>query len=496
MTGHVLSKSTYMRGIKCHKSLYLNKYGKDLRDEVSDSQQFVFDQGTDIGELALGLFPNGVDLTPESVFDYTDSIKRTSQLISQKERVIYEAAFLHDGVLCAIDILVLDGTNYKAYEVKGSTSVSDTYIQDAALQYYLITNSGINLKDISIIQINNEYVKQGEIELEKLFAIQSILPEVLKEQVNIPKNIKKFKAVLEKKENIPTIDIGTHCNTPYSCDFLGHCWKHIPENSIFDIGGLRSDKKFALYNNGIITFNQITTEAEEKFLNDKQKMQVFAELEQRTYVDRENIRSFINELQFPLYFLDFETMMPAIPLYDNSRPFQQIVFQYSMHVLKAKESRQEHLEFLAYPEKGDPRKSFIEKLIKDCGNSGDILVYNIGFEKARLNELAEDFPEFGASINKIVDRLKDLMIPFFKRWYYTPAMKGSYSIKSVLPALIPDMSYSDLEIQEGGTASAVFTEMAKGTFQGDVAKTRKALIDYCTLDTLAMVKLYEKLKEI
>ncbi|MBL7894508.1 MAG: DUF2779 domain-containing protein [Bacteroidia bacterium] len=496
MTGHILSKSTYMRGLKCHKSLYLNKYGKELRDETSDSQQYIFDQGTEIGELAANLFPHGIDLTPDSVFDYTESIRRTQELISRKERVIYEAAFLQEGVLCAIDILVYDGKNYRAYEVKGSTSVSDTYIQDASLQYYLITKSGVKLMDISIVHINNEYVKKGDLDINQLFTIQSVLTEVLNEQKNIPNNIAEFKKVLEKKNNPPTIDIGAHCNSPYSCDFLGHCWKHIPENSIFDLSGLRSEKKFALYNNGIITFNQITKEAEESFLNDKQKMQVFAELEQRTYLDGENIRSFINELQFPLYFLDFETMMPAIPLYDDSRPFQQIVFQYSLHILKSKGSTPEHDEFLAEPDKGDPRRPFIEKLIKDCGNSGDILVYNIGFEKGRLNELAEDFPEYSVSINKIIARLKDLMIPFFKRWYYTPEMKGSYSIKSVLPALVPDMSYSDLEIQEGGTASATFTEMARGTFKGDVAKTRRALIEYCTLDTLAMVKIYQKLKEI
>lgn len=496
MTGHILSKSTYMRGLKCHKSLYLNKYGKELRDETSDSQQFIFDQGTEIGELAANLFPNGIDLTPESVFDYTESIRRTEELISRKERVIYEAAFLYEGVLCAIDILVFDGKNYKAYEVKGSTSVSDTYIQDASLQYYLITKSGVKLTDISIVHINNGYVKEGEIDINQLFTIQSILTEVLIEQKNIPKNIAEFKKILEKKNNTPPIDIGGHCNSPYSCDFLGHCWKHIPENSIFDLAGLRSEKKFALYNSGIISFDQITKVAEEKYLSDKHKMQVFAELEQRTYIDKENIRSFINDLKFPLYFLDFETIMPAIPLYDNSKPFQQIVFQYSCHILKTKSSNLEHCEFLAQPDEGDPRKPFIVKLIEDCGKIGDILVYNIGFEKARLNELAENYPEYATSINEIIERLKDLMIPFFKRWYYTPEMKGSYSIKAVLPALVPDMSYSDLEIQEGGTASATFTEMAKGTFKGDVAKTRKALIEYCTLDTFAMVKLYEKLKEI
>lgn len=495
MSKHILSKSTYMRGIKCHKSLYLNKHGKDLRDETSDSQQFIFDQGTSVGQLAQELFPKGIDLTPESFYDYSESIARTEELISKKEKVIYEAAFVFDNVLCAIDILVYDGKSYKAYEVKGSTSVSDTYILDASLQYYVITNCGVKLNGISIIHINNEYVRKGKLNIKELFTIESIHEQVLEQQQFIPENIKTFKGVLSAKKT-PSVDIGSHCGSPYQCDFTGHCWKHVPEYSIFDIANLRSEKKFDLYKKGIVGLNQITKEVEDKYFNDKQRMQLAAELDGRSYVDKKSINQFTSELNYPLYFLDFETMMPAIPLFDNARPFQQLVFQYSMHLIEKRNAEAKHFEFLAKPEDGDPRKNFLIQLIKECGTKGDILVYNIGFEKGRLNELAIDFPEFSKQIAGIIDRLKDLMVPFFQRWYYTPAMKGSYSIKVVLPALVPELSYGDLEIQEGGTASSVFAEMAAGNFKGDVEKTRKALLAYCHLDTLAMVKIFEKLKGV
>ena len=248
MSTHILSKSTYMRGMKCPKSLYLNKHGKSLRDEMSDSQEFIFEQGTEVGLLAQELFPKGIDCSPESFYDYGPSIQKTKELIDKGQKVIYEASFQFDGVMCAMDILVKSGDGYKAYEVKSSTSVSDTYIQDASLQYYVISNSGVKLKDISIIYINNEYIRKGKINIKQLFNCDSILLEVNDLQEEVPENIKAFKNILSGK-NVPGADIGPHCGSPYPCDFMGHCWKHLPEYSVFDISRLRSEKKFE------ITFN-------------------------------------------------------------------------------------------------------------------------------------------------------------------------------------------------------------------------------------------------
>ena len=215
------------------------------------------------------------------------------------------------------------------------------------------------------------------------------------------------------------------------------------------------------------------------------------------HIDKENISGFLNDLNYPLYFLDFETIASAVPIYDGSRPYQQLVFQYSLHIQQEKGGELKHLEYLA--EAGpdnDPRKGFVEQLIKDCGTVGDILVYNISFEKGKLNDLITLYPTHETEITDIIARLKDLMIPFQKKWYYTPEMKGRYTIKNVLPALVPELFYQDLEISEGGTASNIFYQMVTGEFQGDIEQTRKDLLEYCKLDTYAMVKILERLYQV
>ena len=293
--------------------------------------------------------------------------------------------------------------------------------------------------------------------------------------------------------DIPQVDIGNHCTDPYDCDFKGTCWKHIPEYSVFDISRLNKDKKFDLYNQGVLTLDQI--DLGQIDLNPNQVLQVQSEVNGTSHIDIEEIRNFTNVLNYPLYFLDFETIGPAVPKYNGSRPYQQLVFQYSLHIQETSESEIEHREYLADPSQ-DPRIGFIKQLIQDCGSSGDIIVYNIGFEKGKLKDLIEVFPEYSNELRGIVNRLKDLMIPFQQKWYYTPEMKGSYSIKSVLPALVPELSYNDLDIKEGGTASNTFLSMVNGTFEVDIEETRRQLLEYCELDTFAMVKILDKLLNI
>jgi hypothetical protein len=408
------------------------------------------------------------------------------------ESIIYEATFQYNGVLVALDLLVKDNEGWKAFEVKSSTSISETYINDTAIQYYAITNSGIELKDISIVYINNQYLKNGDIEVKELFTIESVLERVKAVVPSIPNQIESFKKLIVQ-DSVPDIDIGIQCSTPYGCDFMGHCWKHIPEYSIFNISNLYTTKKFELYENGIISFEQL--DLNNSKLNPNQLLQVTSELNSTTYIDRNNIIEFIKDIEYPLYYLDFETMTSAVPIFDNSRPYQQLVFQYSLHI-QTENGKLEHREYLAEANPNiDPRINFIKQLINDCGDTGDILVYNIGFERGKLNDLISLFPIYTYEISNIIGRLKDLMIPFQKKWYYTPEMKGSYSIKYVLPALVPELSYQDLEIKEGGTASSIFAKMVLGEFQGDIDKTKMDLLEYCKLDTYAMVKILEKLKE-
>jgi hypothetical protein len=203
----------------------------------------------------------------------------------------------------------------------------------------------------------------------------------------------------------------------------------------------------------VVTLDQI--DLGQTDLNPNQVLQVQSEVNGTTHIDIEEIRNFTNGLNYPLYFLDFETIGPAVPKYDGSRPYQQLVFQYSLHIQKISNSEIIHREYLADPSQ-DPRPNFIEQLIQDCGTSGDIIVYNIGFERGKLNDLIEVFPEYSKELRGIINRLKDLMIPFQQKWYYTPEMRGSYSIKYVLPALVPELSYDGLPIKEGATASNTF----------------------------------------
>jgi hypothetical protein len=332
----------------------------------------------------------------------------------------------------------------------------------------------------------------GDLDINELFTIESVKDQVLDYLPRISNEVSKLKKVIELTSS-PNIDIGTHCLDPYDCDFKGTCWKHIPEYSIFNISRLNQDKKFDLYNQGITTLDQV--DLSQTKLSENQIFQIESEVEGKSYINKDEIGKFLNNLNYPLYYLDFETINPGVPKYQGTRPYQQVLFQYSLHINETEGSELIHKEYLADPKK-DPRIGFIEQLINECGNSGDILVYNIGFERGRLNELINHFPSYKGSLQLIVYRLKDLMIPFQNKWYYTPEMKGSYSIKYVLPALAPELSYNDLEIKDGGAASSTFLSMVNKTFKGEVSSTRKNLLEYCKLDTFAMVKIVEKLKNL
>ncbi len=486
-----LSKSSFLKGLQCDKHLYLYKYKKELLDPLTEMQEAIFARGTDVGQLAQKLFPDGVDATPKSLKKFDESAKLTTKLINENEKVIYEATFIYDKILAAADIVVNKNGELSIYEVKSSTSVNEVHINDAAVQYWIISNLGYKIKDISIVYINNKYIREGELELDKLFNTESVLEFVKPKQAFVGEEIKRQKSILGRK-TVPKVEIGMHCTDPYPCGFIGHCWKHIPQNSIFDISGMHLRRKFELYEQGVVKVKDIP---ENYGLNKNQQLQVEGILRNKTIIDKEAIREFLGTLNYPMYFVDFESFQPPVPLYDKSKPYQQIPFQYSLHIKKNKDAELEHYEFLAEPH-SDPRIPFIENLIDVLGNDGDIIVYNKSFEVTRLKEIASVFQKYEKLINSIIVRIKDLMLPFQKKYYYTPEMQGSYSIKYVLPALVPEMSYENMEISDGGTASLAYESLLTMDDFIKIDEIKKKLLKYCKLDTLAMVRILERLESL
>ena len=478
-----LSKSQFTRGLQCLKSLWLLKNRPELRAEPDVGLQARFDAGTKVGIVAQQLFPDGVALEYNS--GITKNIGITQKLIASGVQTIYEATFRHDNVLAMVDILHKGPDGWELYEVKSSTETKDIFINDTAIQYYVVAGAGICISRVFLVHLNNQYIKMGDLDLKKLFATDDVTALTLSRLANIPLQLADMRQALAGSE--PLIDIGTYCNDPYECDFKPYCWQHIPECSIFDIANLRSNRKFALYYGGVLNLADIPSDFT---LSDNMKIQVETELTGREVINLRNIREFLAAISEPLGFLDFETFMEPLPSFDSQRPYQQIPFQYSLHIYDNNKLR--HHEFLGEPDR-DPRQDFLENLLADAQSCRTILVYNQSFEIARLQEMARDLPEFSEGIEAIIVRIVDLMEPFRNKDYYAKAMCGSYSIKYVLPALVPDLGYDNLAIADGEMAMLAYARLAKLQDVEEKEKIKKGLLDYCRMDTLGMVKIWEKL---
>ena len=477
-----LSKSLFIRGLQCHRSLYLHKNHPELKSQLSNTQQVIFRSGDEVGELARQIFPCGV-LVPYEGLSIASQIRLTNSLIDNGVKTIYEASFDYDGIFIKVDILRKGRGGWEVYEVKSSTGVKDVHCRDAALQCYVLENLGMKITKVAIVHIDNSYVRQGDIDVHSLFTIASVKSEVEKLKKGIKKQISRMRKMLIGEE--PNTDIGLHCSTPYDCDFIDHCWKHIPEDSVFSLAG-RGIDKFDYYRRGIIKLADIPLED----LNKRQALQAKATLKKKNSFDKEAVQEFLDELWYPLCHLDFETFTSPIPLFDRIRPYQQVPFQYSLHIQDKKGAEPEHFEFLAQPGE-DPRKKLLNQLLREIPVGACVLAYNMGFEKKVLQDLALFVPRREKRINRIREDMRDLMQPFRSQAVYHWQMKGSYSIKAVLPALVPELSYKGMEIADGGMAMDAYHQMCAMINSGEIEKIRKALLSYCELDTLAMVKILE-----
>ncbi|MFC2073791.1 DUF2779 domain-containing protein [Campylobacterota bacterium] len=487
-----LSKSLYTRGLQCVKSLWIKKYNKDVLTLPDAATQAKFEIGNQVGGLACKLFPDGKEVPYEGT-SFGEKISLTRWWIEDGVPNIYEATFNYEGILVMVDILHINNDDsVEIYEVKSSTEVKDVHLHDASIQYYVLNGLGYNVKKTNIVHINNKYIRGDELEIEKLFSIVDVSNDVKDLQVNIPFNLNYFKKFLDDKDSEPEIDIGIQCSNPYDCDAMAYCWKHIPEYSVFDIANLRIDKKFELYEQGIVNISDIK---DISTFSEKQQVQIKSEITQKDIINSEAIKEFLDELSYPIYHLDFETFQQAIPEWKGVNPYMQIPFQYSLHI-EEKDGSLQHKEFLAEAGK-DPRYELAKRLIEDIPSNVTVLTYNMGFEKGVIKKLADTYSEFSSKLMAIYDNIQDLMIPFKNKDYYVPAMRGSHSLKYVLPALVPAMehAYSELEgVQNGGEAMLTYTRLSEMEDKEEVTRLRKSLLEYCKLDTLAMVKILQKLK--
>jgi len=482
-----LSKSLFIKGLQCHKCLYLKKYHPELMDEITPQQQAKFDRGTEVGILAQQLFPGGVEVPYEGL-NFGEQLGKTKYLVKKGTKDIYEATFSHEGIFIKVDILHKGKSGWEIYEIKSSTEVKDVYYDDIAVQYHVLSGCGLDISKAFLVHINNEYVRHGDIDVDGLFFIEDLTYEVIEKQDFVTSEIKKMKEMLGGDE--PVIDIGEHCRDPYDCEFIGHCWKHIPENSVFDFRG-RGVKKFDCYRQGIVRMEDVPFD----LLSPAQLIQLDGYLNKENVFNDEAVREFLDELWYPISFFDFETiyMMP-IPMFDRIRPYQQMPFQYSLHVQEKEGGELRHYEYLAQAGE-DPRRDLIEKLLNDIPENSCVLAYNMSFEIGILNDLKGWFPEHEEKIDHIISNMRDLMIPFRSKAIYNWKMEGSYSLKKVLPALVPELSYEGMDVSDGANASDTWLKMITMQNPEEIEKSRKALLEYCCLDTLAMVKILKNIEK-
>jgi hypothetical protein len=447
----MLSKSRYLKGLKCHKALWLNKYKKE---EVvySDSTKAVFRQGNSAGELAQQYFPNG-ELALVDEYPNSKAIAKTKELIANGVTTIYEATFASANTLVAVDILHQIDGQWHAFEVKSTNSEKKEHIRDAAIQYYVMTNAGIEIEDISIMHFDRNYVRQGNIVPKQLFTYTSVFDRMQSYLKEIPQNIDLFLSVYQQEE--PKVLIGSHCEKPYPCEFSHYCHTLKENAPIIEAWGNEAKLSTAI-----------------------------------NYKNLDAIAQFLNDNAYPIYSFDFETVMHGVPKYNNSRPYQQIPFQYSLHYQKDAKSKPIHFEFLGNG-KDDPREALIQQMLNDFSNEGKILVYYIPFERKRIEELIRDFPKYAKKLENIKSRLVDLL-PIFKKHLKTEATTKSASLKVVLPTFLPEYSYKNLAIQNGSETMDAYRNLSDLTLAAQTER-RKEMLAYCKLDTEAVLALYTKL---
>ena len=499
-----LSKSRYTAFCQCPKLLWLKTY-KPEEAPVDEALQARFEQGNVVGDLAMGLFGDYKEAhaeKPDGSLDLGKMVEQTRQWMQEGVENIAEASFALEGHYCAVDILRKDGDGWDIYEVKSSTykgEKDDTpkhllvYTRDIAYQKWLLTQCGVKVNGCYLVRLNKFYVRGKELDIQQLFHIKNMDELVANEYMKVEANVSLAQKVLSGDEPDEPIDM--HCHEPYGCGFFGYCTKGMGSPNVFNLYRMSFKKKCELYNQGKINFEDLVDEK----LNEIQQLQVATYLNDTELVTPQEIREFLKKLTYPLYFLDFETMQTPVPEYEGTRPYQQIPFQYSLHWIEEEGGKLKHSAYLG-DSIHDPRRKLAEQLCQDIPKGVCTTAYNMSFERGRLLELAEAYPDLREHLTDIANHIIDLIEPFRRKMVYLPEMNGSFSIKYVLPALQPDdpeLNYKNLDgsVHNGGEAMTIYPQIAKMSPE-DAKYAQQSLLKYCRLDTFAMVKVWEKLREM
>jgi len=492
MKDRILTKTHYMTGLACPKCLWITLHQPEKVPEHDRQTLHRFDQGQRIGDMAKKMFPGGVDIQAKGI---NDNAAITRDLLADR-KVLFEAGVLKGRLFSRADILVPVGKDeWDLIEVKSSGSVKDDHLHDVSFQRHCWERSGISIRKCFLMHVDSSYVRKGGIDPKGLLAKEDITDEVKAASEGIEDRIRFILEIMDSKK-MPDIPRGLQCGGGKACRIGAPCWEELPDNSVFNLYHMGPDKAFELYDSGVKSIDDIPHDYK---LNAKQDIQKECHRTGKPYVDKAGIRRFLETLEYPLYYLDFETYGTPIPIHEGTRPFQNIPFQFSLHIQKSPGAKPEHHSYLA-PGPEDPRKELLAKLKALIGPRGSIVVFNKSFEKRVLSELGAHFPK-EKWISSLEPRLVDLIVPFRSFHYYHPKQCGSCSLKAVLPA-VTGKGYDKLAIQDGQDASLDFLYLAFGDPEGkkptpeEAKKIRSNLEAYCGLDTLGMVWIVGELGRI
>lgn len=476
-----------MAGVQCLKRLYLLVRQPDLGVGKTAADFAVMDQGRQVGKLAQQLFPDGSEVRTG---DPQEAIRITQELIGNPDiRAIFEAAFERDGVFVRVDILQRrrDG-RWRLIEVKSSASLKEEHLDDVAIQYRVVSRSGIDVASCHLAHVNRNYVfPGGSVDPWRFFRIKNLTRQVERLQPKLALQLRSEFRVLAMP-TAPDLPTGKHCVQPVICEFHDHCNPPRPTDHVGYLPYIHANAIEELGEMGVESICEIPYDFQ---LTEIQRRAATSVQTGQPWFSPE-LPAELAKLEYPLYFLDFETVNPAIPRFGGMRPYDHIPFQWSFHVQGQPGAEPEHCEYLTQ-DGSDSRREFITSLLAAIGENGNIVVYNQQFEETRLSDLAGWRPEFAEPINGIQTRLWDLL-PVVRSHVYHPAFAGSYSLKSVLPALVSDMTYDGMDVADGADAGLAWEMFLRSSDGAERERLRKALLDYCGQDTLALVRLLEQLR--